>query len=60
MPDDQLTKLDRWILGQFSKLEQQLIKAYDDYEFHVAYQNVNQFVAVELSAIYHDAIKDKL
>ena len=58
--DDDLTGLDRWILGEFSKLEQEVIKAYDDYEFHVVYQKVSQFIAVELSSIYHDAIKDRL
>jgi isoleucyl-tRNA synthetase len=58
--DDDLTGLDRWILGEFSKLEQEVIKAYDDYEFHVVYQKVSQFVAVELSSIYHDVIKDRL
>jgi isoleucyl-tRNA synthetase len=60
VPDDKLTGLDRWILGEFSKLEQEVIKAYDDYEFHVVYQKVSQFIAVELSAIYHDVIKDRL
>src|SRR5208282_970486 len=58
--DDKLTGLDRWILGEFSKLEQEVIKAYDDYEFHIVYQKVSQFVAVELSSIYHDVIKDRL
>jgi isoleucyl-tRNA synthetase len=58
--DDQLTGLDRWILGAFSKLEAEVITAYDQYEFHTVYQKVSQFVAVELSAIYHDAIKDRL
>jgi isoleucyl-tRNA synthetase len=58
--DDQLTGLDRWILGEFSKLEAEIIAAYDQYEFHVVYQKVSQFVAVELSAIYHDVIKDRL
>jgi isoleucyl-tRNA synthetase len=58
--DDKLTGLDRWILDEFSKLEQEVIKAYDDYEFHVVYQKVSQFIAVELSAIYHDVIKDRL
>ena len=60
VPDDQLTGLDRWILGEFSKLEQEVIKAYDAYEFHVVYQKVSQFIAVELSSIYHDVIKDRL
>jgi isoleucyl-tRNA synthetase len=58
--EDELTGLDRWILSEFSKLEQEVIKAYDDYEFHVVYQKVSQFIAVELSSIYHDVIKDRL
>ena len=58
--EDQLTGLDRWILGEFSQLEADVIAAYDRYEFHVVYQKVSQFVAVELSAMYHDVIKDRL
>ncbi len=60
VPDDKLTGLDRWILGEFSKLQAEVLEAYDKYEFHVVYQKVSQFVAVELSAIYHDVIKDRL
>jgi isoleucyl-tRNA synthetase len=58
--DDKLTGLDRWILGEFSNLEQDVSNAYDNYEFHVVYQKISQFVAVELSAIYHDVVKDRL
>lgn len=58
--DAQLTGLDRWILGEFGQLEQEVITAYDRYEFHVAYQRISQFAAVELSAIYHDIVKDRL
>jgi isoleucyl-tRNA synthetase len=60
VPDDKLTGLDRWILGEFSKLEQEVIEAYDKFEFHVVYQKLSQFIAVELSSIYHDVIKDRL
>ncbi len=60
VPDDKLTGLDRWILAEFSKLESEVIAAYDAYEFHVVYQKVSQFVAVELSAVYHDVVKDRL
>jgi isoleucyl-tRNA synthetase len=60
VPDDKLTGLDRWILGEFAKLEKEIIEAYDKYEFHVVYQKLSQFVAVELSSIYHDVIKDRL
>ena len=60
VPDDKLTGLDRWILGEFAKLEQEILAAYDRHEFHVIYQKLSQFVAVELSSIYHDVIKDRL
>ncbi len=61
--EDELTFLDRWILGEFVKLEIELMDkggAYDKYEFHVVYQKLSQFIAVELSSIYHDVIKDRL
>jgi isoleucyl-tRNA synthetase len=58
--DADLTGLDRWILGEFSELESAVLTAYDRYEFHVAYQRISQFAAVELSAIYHDIVKDRL
>ena len=58
--EDELTGLDRWILGEYSKLETDVIAAYDQYEFHVVYQKISQFIAVELSSIYHDVIKDRM
>ncbi|MDI9371749.1 MAG: isoleucine--tRNA ligase [Verrucomicrobiota bacterium] len=60
VPDGQLTGLDRWILDEFSQLERDVLAAYDRHEFHVVYQRVSQFVAVELSALYHDVVKDRL
>jgi isoleucyl-tRNA synthetase len=58
--DNDLTGLDRWILGEFAKLEAEVLAAYDQYEFHVVYQKLSQFIAVELSSVYHDVIKDRL
>ena len=58
--NDKLTGLDRWILDEFAKLEKEVIQAYDAFEFHSVYQKVSQFIAVELSAIYHDVVKDRL
>ncbi len=58
--DDQLTGLDRWILSEFARVERDVAAAYDACEFHVVYQKLSQFIAVELSAIYHDVIKDRM
>ena len=60
VPDAELTGLDRWILGEFARVEDEIQKAYEAYEFHVVYQKVSQFAAVELSSIYHDVVKDRL
>ena len=56
----ELTGLDRWILAEFSRLERDVFDAYQRYEFHVVYQKISQFAAVELSAVYHDVVKDRL
>lgn len=58
--DVALTGLDRWILADYSRLENEVLAAYDAYEFHVVYQKLSQFVAVELSSVYHDVVKDRL
>jgi isoleucyl-tRNA synthetase len=58
--DEDLTGLDRWILSQFSKLQTEVDHAFSQYEFHLVYQKVSQFIAVELSSIYHDVVKDRL
>ena len=58
--DKDLTGLDRWVLGEFAKLETEVLAAYDQYEFHVVYQKLSQFIAVELSSVYHDVIKARL
>jgi isoleucyl-tRNA synthetase len=58
--DAQLTPLDRWVLAEFAKLEQLVLHACREFEFHLVYQRVSQFTAVELSAIYHDVVKDRL
>jgi isoleucyl-tRNA synthetase len=58
--EKKLTGVDRWILGRFSQFEQEAAAAYERYEFHLVYQKVSQFAAVELSSVYHDLVKDRL
>ncbi|HNQ88960.1 MAG TPA: isoleucine--tRNA ligase [Verrucomicrobiota bacterium] len=57
---DALDPLDRWVLAEFARLETDVLRAYEACEFHLVYQRVSQFAAVELSALYHDIIKDRL
>jgi isoleucyl-tRNA synthetase len=60
VPVEKMTGLDRWILDEFAALERDIAAAYDRFEYHVVYQRLSQFVAVELSAVYHDVVKDRM
>ena len=60
VPGADLTGLDRWILSELARIEEAVAGAYEASEFHVVYQRLSQFAAVELSAVYHDVVKDRL
>ena len=59
LPADKLLALDKWIIEHARRLQQQIIAAYDNYEFHVIYQLVHNFCAVEMGSFYLDVIKDR-
>ncbi|HHV93272.1 MAG TPA: isoleucine--tRNA ligase [Firmicutes bacterium] len=60
VPREDLPEMDRYILAQFYRLVERVIKAYDDYEFHVVYHGVHNFCTVDLSSFYLDVVKDRL
>jgi isoleucyl-tRNA synthetase len=57
---DELLDIDRWALHRAQLLKQRLLKAYEDYEFHVVYHAAHNFCAVDMSAFYLDVLKDRL
>ena len=56
----QLPELDRWILHRTSELVARCRKAYDGFSFHHVVQQLVNFCAVDLSALYLDIVKDRL
>lgn len=60
VPVDQLEEMDRWLLSRLQGLVADLTLAYDQFEFHRVYHQVNAFCAVELSSFYIDVMKDLL
>jgi isoleucyl-tRNA synthetase len=56
----QMEPLDKYILARMAELDAKIREAYDDFEFHRAYQALNEFVNTELSALYLDVLKDRL
>ena len=59
VPLADMVRLDRWLVLRATQLQEQIQRAYDDYEFHQIYQRVHNFCAVDLGGFYLDIIKDR-
>jgi len=60
VPYHELYEIDRWALHRVQKLISRVREAYERFEFHVVYHSVQNFCAVEMSALYFDILKDRL
>jgi isoleucyl-tRNA synthetase len=60
IPYSELHEMDRWALHQLQKLIGRVREAYERFEFHTVYHSVQNFCAVEMSALYFDILKDRL
>ncbi|MDM8561581.1 isoleucine--tRNA ligase [Candidatus Parabeggiatoa sp. HSG14] len=57
-PEDMLA-LDRWAVDRAWHLQQDIISTYDAYLFHLVYQKLHHFCAVDMGSLYLDIIKDR-
>jgi isoleucyl-tRNA synthetase len=60
VPYADLMELDRWALHRLQKLVSRAVDAYEQFEFHIIYHAINNFCAVDMSALYLDILKDRL
>ena len=59
-PDRVLLELDRWAVGRAQELQEEIIKAYRDYQFHLIYQKIHNFCVTDMGGFYLDILKDRL
>jgi len=52
--------LDRWIVEKCSRTGKKILKAYENYEYHIIFHTIYNFFTVELSSFYMDVLKDRL
>jgi isoleucyl-tRNA synthetase len=52
--------LDRWILEKYSEIGNKILKAYENFEYHVVFHTLYNFFTVGLSSMYLDVLKDRL
>jgi isoleucyl-tRNA synthetase len=55
-----LEPFDRWALAELERTAEEVLRSYEEYEYHVAYQRLVNYCTVELSGIYLDGIKVRL
>ncbi len=56
---EDMVALDRWAVALALETQQAIIKAYNDFEFHVVVQKIMQFCSVDMGSFYLDIIKDR-
>jgi isoleucyl-tRNA synthetase len=57
---DQMPPLDQYMLVRTRELTEKVLRWYEDFEFHRIYHALNEFAVAELSALYIDAVKDRI
>jgi isoleucyl-tRNA synthetase len=60
VPFEHLVAIDQWVIGKTFALQNDVVTAYRNYEFHDIYQAIHNFCVVELGGFYLDIIKDRL
>ncbi len=57
---DDMAAIDQWATAKAFALQNDVVTAYRNYEFHDIYQEIHNFCVVELGGFYLDIIKDRL
>ncbi len=57
---DKMLELDQWALIRLNQLTEEVTNHYEKYDFYKIYHAINNFITVDLSALYLDVLKDRL
>ncbi|MGB7996069.1 MAG: isoleucine--tRNA ligase [Photobacterium halotolerans] len=59
VPAEEMVALDRWAVAQAKAAQDEIIKAYDEYNLHTVTQRLMHFCSIEMGSFYLDVIKDR-
>lgn len=59
VPFDQMLALDCYIVEKAQRIQNEIIKDFDEYQFHLVYQKIHHYCAIDLGSFYLDIIKDR-
>ena len=54
-----MLSLDRYAVERAAQLQEEIVAAYDSYNFHLIYQKLHNYCVVDLGGFYLDIIKDR-
>ena len=60
VPAGDMLELDKWVLLETVRLQEQIVRAYGEFQFHLIYQKLHHFCVVTLGSFYLDIIKDRM
>ncbi|MGQ3890565.1 isoleucine--tRNA ligase [Legionella sp. CNM-4043-24] len=56
---EHMVELDSWAVTRARDLQNEIVAAYEAFNFHSIYQKIHNFCAVDLGSFYLDVIKDR-
>jgi isoleucyl-tRNA synthetase len=56
---EEMVVLDRWAVGCAQAAQEDILKAYESYDFHEVVQRLMRFCSIEMGSFYLDIIKDR-
>jgi isoleucyl-tRNA synthetase len=59
VPVEEMVALDRWAVGRALSAQNEIVKAYGEYNTHAVTQRLMQFCSIEMGSFYLDVIKDR-
>ncbi|PKF79391.1 isoleucine--tRNA ligase [Vibrio sp. vnigr-6D03] len=59
VPAEEMVALDRWAVGRAQAAQEEIVKAYGEYNTHAVTQRLMQFCSIEMGSFYLDVIKDR-
>ena len=59
LSSEQMIELDKWAIQRTKDIQKDIVDAYENYQFHVIYQKIHNFCAVDMGSFYLDIIKDR-
>ncbi len=59
VPPESMLALDRWVVDLSARVQEEMVAAYETYQFHGIYHRLHNFCSVDLGSFYLDIIKDR-